>query len=37
MSQLVAICPNKVQAKLQEEIESLLRQRILCRDIAKEE
>ena len=37
MSQLATICRNKVQDKLQAEIESLSRQRVLCCDIAKEE
>ena len=37
MLQLAAICRNKVQAKVHAEIESLLRQRVMCRDIAKEE
>ena len=37
MLQPIAICRNKVQVKLQAEIESLLRQRVLCYDIAKEE
>ena len=37
MSQPVAICRNKVQAELKAEIESLLRQRVLCHDIAEEE
>ena len=37
MSQPVAICHNKVQAELQEEIESLLSQRVLCCDTAEEE
>ena len=37
MSQLAAICRNKVQDKLKPEIESLLRIKFLCRDITKEE
>ena len=37
MSQPVAVCHNKVQAKLKAERESLSRQRVLCRNIAEEE
>ena len=37
MLQPAAICCNKVQVELKAEIESLLRQRVLYRDIAKEE
>ena len=37
MSQLAAVCRNKVKAELKGERESLLRQRILCRNIAEEE
>ena len=37
MLQLASICRKKVQAELKAEIESLLRQRGLCRDIAEEE
>ena len=37
MSQPVAVCRNKVQVELKAQIESLSRQRVFCRDIAKEE
>ena len=37
MSQSAAVCCNKVRAELKEKRESLLRQRILCRNIAEEE
>ena len=37
MSQPTAVYCNKVQAELKVEIESLSRQRVLCRDIAEEE
>ena len=37
MSQPATVCRNKVQAELKVEIESLTRQRVFCRDIAKEE
>ena len=37
MSRQAAVCCNKVQVELKEEIESLSRQRVFCRDIAEEE
>ena len=37
MLQLVAVCRNKVLAKLKAEIESLSRQRVFYRDIAEKE
>ena len=37
MSQPTTICHNKDQVELKVEIESLLRQRVLCRDIVEEE
>ena len=37
MSQPAVICRNKVQAEIKEEIESLLQQRVLYRDIAEVE
>ena len=37
MSQLAAVCRNKVQAELKAKIESLFRQRFFYRDIAEEE
>ena len=36
MSQPAVVCHNKVQDKLLEKMKSLLQQRVLCRDIAKE-